>query len=79
MGYTDETLPILFVVIECAYLIPHLHIYSDLLITKRVNIQRTVWATVTKLGYVGTSEIKYYTCTLLSQIGIFNTSFPYLF
>ena len=38
------------VVTKCAYLIPHLCICSDWLITKKANIQSYVWATVAKLG-----------------------------
>ena len=38
------------VITKCAYLIPHLHICSDWLITKKSNIQSSVWATLMKLG-----------------------------
>ena len=35
---------------ECAYFIPHLHICSDWLMTKKTNIKGSVLATVMKLG-----------------------------
>ena len=67
------------VVAECAYLIPHLHICSDWLITKKSNIQSSVWATLMKLGMrvvMGTSTTHVVCC---HQMRIFNTSFAYLF
>ena len=60
-------------------LIPHLHICSDWLITKKWNNQSCVWATLTKLGIwvvMGTSTT-HVVCR--HQMGIFNTSFAYLF
>ena len=67
------------VVAKCAYLIPHLHICSDWLITKKSNIQSSVWATWMKLGMwvvMGTST-SHVVCR--HQMCIFNTSFAYLF
>ena len=37
-----QVLPMWSVVTECAYLIPHLHICSDWLITKKSNIQSSI-------------------------------------
>ena len=89
MGYVDETwyvdsggtqvLPMCFVITKCAYLIPHLHICSDWLITKKSNIQSSVWATLMKLGMwvvMGTSTTHVVYC---HRMCIFNTSFLYLF
>ena len=67
------------VITECAYLIPHLHICSDWLITKKSNVQSSVWATLMKLGMwvvMGTSTT-HVVCR--QQMRIFNTSFAYLF
>ena len=62
-------------------LIPHLHICSDWLITKKqkTNIQSSVWATLMKLSMwvaMGTSTT-HVVCR--HQMRIFNTSFAYLF
>ena len=73
-----QVLPTWSVVTECAYLIPHLHIYSDWLITKKSNIQSFVWATLMKLGMwvvMGTSTT-YVVCR--HRMCIFNTLFAYL-
>ena len=78
-GGGAQILPTWSVVTECAYLIPHLHICSDWLITKKSNIQSSVWATLMKLGMwivVGTSTT-HVVCHY--QMRIFNTSFAYLF
>ena len=67
------------VVTKCAYLIPHLHICSDWLITKKVKIQSSEWATLMKLGMwvvMGTSA-SHMVCH--HQMHIFDTSFAYLF
>ena len=52
------------VVTKCTYLILHLHICSDWLITKKSNIQSSVWATLMKLdvgsGGGTTSSSSYY-------------------
>ena len=48
-----QVLPTWSVVTKCAYLIPHLHICSDWLITKKSTIQSFVWATLMKLGCDG--------------------------
>ena len=67
------------VVTECAYLMPHLHISSDWLITKKANIQSSVWATLMKLGMwvvMGTSTTH---VVFRYQMRIFNTSFAYMF
>ena len=64
---------------ECTYLIPHLHICSDWLITKKSNIQSSEWAILVKLGMwvvMGTSST-HVVCR--HQMCIFNTSFSYLF
>ena len=56
-----------------------LHICSAWLITKKANIQSSVWATVMKLGMwvvVGTSTT-HMVCH--HQMRMFNTSFAYLF
>ena len=55
-------------VTKCPYLIPHLHICSDCLITKKIsNIQSSVWATLMKHGvHVGSDGHKYYPCGLSS-------------
>ena len=45
-----EVLQMCSVISKCAYLILHLHICSDWLITTKANIQSSVSATVTKLG-----------------------------
>ena len=66
------------VITECTYLITHLNICSDWLITKKANIQSSVWATVTKLGMwvvVGTSTTH---MVYRHQMCMFNTSFAYL-
>ena len=89
MGYIDETWYVGsdghkyytcgLVVTNCAYLIPHLHICSDWLITKKSNIQNSIWATLMKLGtwvVIGTSTTHVICC---HQMHIFNTSFSYLF
>ena len=73
-----QVLPTWSVVTECAYLIPHLHICSDWLITKKSNIQSFVWATLMKLGMwvvMGTSTT-YVICH--HRICIFDTLFAYL-
>ena len=66
------------VVTECVYLIHHLHICSDWLITKKSNIQSSVWATLMKLGM----WVVIGTCTthVVCRHGmcISNTSFAYL-
>ena len=41
-----QVLPMWSVVTECAYLIPHLHICTDWLITNKSSIQSFVWATL---------------------------------
>ena len=74
-----QALPTRSIVTECAYLRPHLHICSDWLITKKSNIQSSVWATLMKLGMwvvMGTSTT-HVVCH--HQMRIFNTSFAYLF
>ena len=91
MGYSDETwyvgssghkyYPQWSVVTKCVCLIglPHLHIYSDWLITKKANIQSSVWATVMKPGMwvvVGRSTTN---MVCHHQMRLFNTSFAYLF
>ena len=67
------------VLTECAYLITHLHICSDWLITKKKrNIQSSVWATLMKLGMwvvMGTSTTHLVCC---HRMRMFNTSFAYL-
>ena len=67
------------VVIEWAYFMPHLHICSDWLITKKSNIQSSVWATLMKPGMwvvMGTTTTHVVCC---HEMSIFNTSFAYLF
>ena len=87
MGYRDETKLGMWVVVgrrwsfitECIYLIPHLHICSDWLITTKANIQSSVWTTVMKLGMwvaVGRSTTHVVCC---HRMCIFNTSFACLF
>ena len=76
-----QVLPTWSVVTEYAYLIPHSHICSDWLITKKSNIQSSVWATLMKLGMwtwilLGTST-NHVVCR--HQMHIFSTSFAYLF
>ena len=79
MGTSTTHVPTWSVITECIYLIPHLHICSDWLITKKLNIQSSVWATLMKPGMwvvMGTST------TLVvcrHRMRIFNTSFVYLF
>ena len=71
-----QVLPTWSVITKCAYLIPHLHICSDWLITKKPHIQSSVWATLMKLDMfvvMGTST------TCRHQMHIFNTLFAYLF
>ena len=72
MGYIDETwyvgsdghiLPMWSVVIECTYLMPHLHICSDWLITKKSNIQFCM-GYIDETCYVGSDGHKYYSCGL---------------
>ena len=78
-GGAAQVLPTWSVVTKFAYLIPHLHICSDHLITKKSNIQSSVWATLMKLGMwvvMGTSTT-HVVCS--HQMRIFNTSFAYLF
>ena len=78
-GGAAQVLPTWSVVTKFAYLIPHLHICSDWLITKKSNIQSSVWATLMKLGMwvvMGTSTT-HVVCS--HQMRIFNTSFAYLF
>ena len=67
------------VVTKCAYLIPHLHIFSDWLITNKSNIQSSVWATLMKLGMwvVMGSSTAHVVCR--HQMHICNTSFAYPF
>ena len=89
MDYIDETwyvdsdghkcYPRSLFSLKCVYLIPHLHICSDWLITKKSNIQSSVWATVMKLGMwvVTCTSTTHMVCR--HQIHIFNTSFSYLF
>ena len=67
------------VITESAYLIPHLHICSDWLITKKSNIQSSVWTTLMKLGMwvvMGTNTTQ---VVCLHQMHISNTSFAFLF
>ena len=75
-----HVLPMWSVVTECANLIPHLHICSDWLITKKSNIQSSVWATLMKCGIwvvmMGTSMIQ---VVCQNWMRTLNTSFAYLF
>ena len=78
-GGGAQVLPTWSVITKCTYLIPHLHICSDWLITKKSSIQISVWATLMKLGMwvvMGTSTI-YVVCR--HQMRVFNTLFAYLF
>ena len=76
---TRGVLPMWSVVIECTYLIPDLHICSDWLITKKSNIQSSVWATLMKLGMwvVMDASTTHVVCLHIMRILI--TSFAYLF
>ena len=84
MGYIDETWYVgsdrhkYICVTKCAYLIPHLHICSHWLITRKVNMESFVWTTVMKRGMwvvVGTSII-HQLCG--HRMCIFNPSFAYM-
>ena len=46
------------VVTKCAYLIPHLHICSHWLITRKVKIQSFVWAKVIRTWYLGCGDVE---------------------
>ena len=74
-----STIPMWSVVIKCAYLVPHLHICSDWLISKKLNKQSSVWATLMKLGMwvVKGTSTTHVVCR--HQMCIFNTLFAYLF
>ena len=79
VGGGAQVLPTWAVITECAYLIPHVHICSDLANNKNSNIQSSVCATLMKPGLwvvMGTSTTHVICC---HQIHIFNTSFAYLF
>ena len=62
-------------------LIPHLHICSDLLITKKSNIQSSVWTTLMKLGMwvVMSTRTTHVVCFHQTAKSQFNSSFAYLF
>ena len=85
MGYSDETWYVGSGVHKyyphglSSNLIPDLHVYSDLLITKKANIQSSVWATVTKLGMSVVVDRSTTKVVCHHQMRIFNTSFAYLF
>ena len=54
-------------VVKTLYLIPHLHICSDWLNTKKSNIQSSVtMGYIDETWYVGSDGHKYYPCGLLS-------------
>ena len=76
-----QVLPTWSVITKCAYLIPHLHICSDWLITKKSNIHKSVWAMLMKLGMwvVGGGGTSTTNVFCHHQMCIFNTSFAYLF
>ena len=59
-----QVLPMWSTVTVCAHLIPHLHICSDWLITKKSNIQSCVWGTLMKLGMwvVGVTSTTHVVC-----------------
>ena len=74
-----QVLPTWSIIIECAYLVSHLHICSNWLITKKSNIQSSVWATLMKLGMwevMGTSTT-HVVCR--HRMRKFIISFAYLF
>ena len=53
------------IVTECAYLIPHLHICSDWLITKKVKYPEFCMGYIDETWYVDCDGHKYYPCGLL--------------
>ena len=89
MGYVDETwyvgsdgykyFPCGLSSVNVHILMPHLHICSDWLITKKSNIQSSVWATLMKLGMWVVMGTRTTRVICRHQICIFNTSFAYLF
>ena len=67
------------VVTKCTYFVPHLHVCSDWLITKKLNIQSFVWATVMKLGMWAMVNTSTTHVVCHHQMCLFNISFAYLF
>ena len=61
-----QVLPTWSVVTKCAYSIPHLHICSDWLITKKVKNSEFCMGYIAETWYVGSDGHKYYPCHLLS-------------
>ena len=65
MGISTKYYPHVSVVTKCAYLIPHLHICSDWLITK-IKYPDFCMGYIDETWYVGSDGHKYYPCGLSS-------------